>query len=413
MADGKKKQDRQHAAPPEGQLRQSQLVTTFGPGAMVDLVDRAVVIGGLEHWGYSRRGGYVALDDARLRRSLVPRLKALDPDLDLAREGYFRMAPEGDMREPLPWVGVRALEFPRWFVCQKCRRLARAGDQFEPKNGRYRHECTKNKWSGAVPVRFVAACKRGHLSDFPWIAFAHREVEKSCDRPELYLEENAVGDISRILVRCKNCEAPAVPMSKAAVLPYTCNGDRPWLGGRAASEPCDLNSELLVRTASNAYFAQVVSALRLPDPAPDPLRLRLRDKDVWNTVANITTVDELATLARLIPLVSNAVSGHAPAAVLAAIQAEHAYSGETAERPLRGAEYDRLVNAPMNNRVSFPTRAPSLRRIECPRTDTVANGMRASWWFPNCVKCGCKSVSAASIRSARTFKASTTSRAGR
>ena len=82
MAAAKKKTDGRNVARPEGQLRQSQLVGTFGPGAMVDLVDRAVVVGGLEHWGYGK-AGYVALDDARLRRSLVPRLKALDPDLDL------------------------------------------------------------------------------------------------------------------------------------------------------------------------------------------------------------------------------------------------------------------------------------------------------------------------------------------
>ena len=82
MAAPRKKKDVRKAPKPDGQLRQSQLVTTFGPGAMVDLVDRAVVIGGLEHWGYGK-DGYVALDDARLRRSLIPRLKALDPDLDL------------------------------------------------------------------------------------------------------------------------------------------------------------------------------------------------------------------------------------------------------------------------------------------------------------------------------------------
>ena len=215
-----KKKDARQGPRPEGQLRQSQLVTTFGPGAMVDLVDRAVVIGGLEHWGYGREG-YVPLDDARLRRSLIPRLKALDPDLDLAREGYFRMAPESDARDPFPNVGIRALEFPRWFVCQKCRRLARAAEQFENKNGRYRHACAKNKWSSAVPVRFVAACKRGHLSDFPWIAFAHIDREGgTCDRQELYLEEKALGDVARIIVRCENCNASAA-MSKAAVLPLS------------------------------------------------------------------------------------------------------------------------------------------------------------------------------------------------
>ena len=30
--------------------RQSQLITTFGPGAMVDLPTRSVLIGGLERW---------------------------------------------------------------------------------------------------------------------------------------------------------------------------------------------------------------------------------------------------------------------------------------------------------------------------------------------------------------------------
>jgi hypothetical protein len=112
---------------PDGQIRQSQMISMYGPGAMVDLVDRAVVIGGLEHWSYGA-DGYQALDDPRLRRSLVPRLKGLDPNLDLATEGYFRLAPACDAREPSPKAGVRALEFPRWFVCQGCRRLARAKD---------------------------------------------------------------------------------------------------------------------------------------------------------------------------------------------------------------------------------------------------------------------------------------------
>ena len=138
------------------------------------------------------------------------RLKALDPDLDLAREGYFRMAPEGDIRDPWPSVGVRALEFPRWFVCQRCHRLARAAEAFENKAGRYRHECGKNMVSSAVPVRFVSACKRGHLSDFPWSRFAHLDrTDGECDRPELYLEEKALGDIAKIFVHWgrKNCES--------------------------------------------------------------------------------------------------------------------------------------------------------------------------------------------------------------
>ncbi|MCC6646401.1 MAG: DUF1998 domain-containing protein [Polyangiaceae bacterium] len=345
MAQVRKKLDGRKVARPEGQLRQSQLVTTFGPGAMVDLVDRAVVIGGLEHWGYGKEG-FVALDDARLRRSLLPRLKALDPDLDLAREGYFRMPPEGDSRDPFHGVGIRALEFPRWFVCQGCRRLARAVDGFENKSGRYRHECSKNKWSSAVPVRFVAACKRGHLSDFPWVPFAHMDREGGiCERQELYLIEKSLGDIATIYVECRNCHS-STSMAKASVLPYPCSGDRPWLGGRATNERCDQKSELLVRTASHAYFSQVVSALRLPDPLPDPLRLRVREKDVWKAVHKIESAGDLAFAMKLMDHVASAVQGHAPDKVLAAIKAENESADATAGRPLRSAEYERLTTAP-------------------------------------------------------------------
>lgn len=346
MAKERKKPDGRAAAKPEGKIRQSQLVTTFGPGAMVDLVDRSIIIGGLEHWGYGK-DGYLALDDPRLRRALLPRLEKLDPELTLARDGYFRLPPEGDGRDPFPGVGIRALEFPKWFVCHGCRRLARATDGFENKNGRYRHECGKNRWSSAVPVRFVVACKRGHISDFPWVSFAHLERKEGvCDRAELYLIERSLGDIATIFVECRNCDQ-RVSMSKATVLPYACNGDRPWLGGAAVNEKCDQKSEMLVRTASHAYFAQVVSALRLPDPEPDPIRLRLRNPEVWKVVQHLNNTQILGVMIASLPYIQSALGEFPLDQIMAAIEAEHASTRESAERPLRSAEYERLSTAPI------------------------------------------------------------------
>lgn len=335
---GEKKKD----ARPDGQIRQSQMVTTFGPGSMVDLVDRAVVVGGLEHWGYGREG-YRSLDDPRLRHALIPRLQALNPNLDLANEGYFRVAPECEIRDPFPTIGVRSLEFPRWFVCQKCRRLAVANDAFEYKRNRYRHVCEKNK-SGhaAVPVRFVAACERGHLSDFPWIRFAHGDTH--CERAELYLREGATGDVANIVVECKTCQARQ-PMSHAAVL-YQCSGERPWLGGRAVNESCDKRMKLLVRTASNAYFAQVVSALRLPARERSDLARRLREPEVWRAVEKVRQIEQLQTLVELIDAVRGAVGEASLVEVLREIERERSTGKETKQPPLRTAEYQRFLDAP-------------------------------------------------------------------
>ena len=79
---------------PEGGIRQSQMITGFGPGAMVDLVDRAVVIGGLEHWGYPLQRGDESLDEPRLREAIQPRLMEIEPGLELAERDYFRRAPK-------------------------------------------------------------------------------------------------------------------------------------------------------------------------------------------------------------------------------------------------------------------------------------------------------------------------------
>jgi len=343
MSAMKKQMSKFDSQKPDGQLRQSQMVTTFGPGAMVDLLDRSIVVGGLEHWSYGREG-YTPLDYARLRSSLLPRLKMLDPSLDLAVEGYFRMPPEGDDNEPSLFSGVRALEFPRWFVCHGCRRLARVSDAFTEKGGRYRHQCKSNRESHAVPVRFVAACKRGHLSDFPWAAFAH--PDGPCERPELYLHEGATGDVSRIFVKCENCEAGPQPLSRAIVLPFACSGDRPWLGGKAASEPCGEQLQLLVRTASDAYFAQVVSALRLPEAPPSLLTSKLDTKEIWERVKEVSSIEELQFLAKLQKEVRLAFESENLDDVLSAIKAKRGTGGALTEAPLRSAEYERLLSAP-------------------------------------------------------------------
>ena len=59
---------------PEWEVRHSQLITTYGPGAMVDLHDCSVVIGGLNFWMYGPDQPPDEIDEprliAKLRQSL-------------------------------------------------------------------------------------------------------------------------------------------------------------------------------------------------------------------------------------------------------------------------------------------------------------------------------------------------------
>lgn len=55
--------------------RLSQLISTFGPGAMIDLPTRSVVVGGLEQWDM-KGGAFKTLPEPRLTQRLEQILKS-------------------------------------------------------------------------------------------------------------------------------------------------------------------------------------------------------------------------------------------------------------------------------------------------------------------------------------------------
>jgi hypothetical protein len=325
----------QQKAQPEGKVRKSQVVTTYGPGAMVDLIDDAVLVGGLDFWRFDPKTGPITIVETRLREALAERFQK--SGRTLRRDDAFREPPAGNDQSPDPRCGVQVLEFPQWFVCQKpdCRALSRASDGLELKGGRYLHQCGR-AWSATVPVRFVMACKRGHLDDFPWLGFAH-QGRPICAAPALRLLEGATGDFTQIRVACEGCGLSR-PMSDANIEDKnpTCRGHRPWLGSEGREE-CTENQRLLVRTASNSYFAQTVSALSIPDPFAE---VREKVESVWDMlqVADERTLDTFL----LVPKVKDALRGLPRAEILAAI--DTLKRGESSyHEPLRTAEFRQFL----------------------------------------------------------------------
>jgi hypothetical protein len=327
---------------PDGKIRRSQLITTFGPGAMVDLVGDAVVIGGLDFW---QGDGMEVIAESRLCASINARRRQQGLR-ELRTEAAFRAAPVGDDQQARRGHGIRAVEFPAWFVCQnpECRALVQAWHGLERKGDHYLHGCD-NRRSGAVcvPVRFVAACVRGHLQEFPWLSFVHQERgTERCEHPRLTLEEGASGDFADIWVRCRGCKSSR-PLSRARARGTAggCKGERPWLGSEGNEPGCEEMLSLVVRTASDAYFSLVESALSIP-PMKE-LALRAAIDGVWNMVQTATP-SSIGPF-RTIPDVRHALEGWSDAEVLVAIGARRA--GTPVEQgPVRTAEFGQFMAAP-------------------------------------------------------------------
>ena len=91
---------------PQGELRQSQVVMTFGPGSMVDLPKHSVLIAGLDYWTGGGDGNLRAAPGSQGAKLLaLPSVRLITP-------------PPAD-EDPLgPNPHIEAFQFPEWFITQ-------------------------------------------------------------------------------------------------------------------------------------------------------------------------------------------------------------------------------------------------------------------------------------------------------
>lgn len=119
----------------------------------------------------------------------------------------------------------------------------------------------------------------------------------------------------------------------------TCRGARPWLG-RNTREDCNQPSRLLIRTASNAYFPQVVSVLSLPDRGS---ALETVVAELWDDLQIVEDAAQLAFLKKK-PKVTERLAEFRDDEVLEAVRARK--RGGAEERPVKQVELDALLAAP-------------------------------------------------------------------
>jgi hypothetical protein len=315
-----------------GQIRRGQVITTYGPGALIDLPRHSAIVGGLDTW--PKTSELEEIVEPRLVRKLRSITGVAAPKL---------LAPPPESNDPNePTRGIGAWRFPEWFVVQE----SGGGDDRE-RSRRLVHRKgldEKGRFDGrpVVATRFVRACPKGHVDDLDWHAFVHGSGSECPRTRQLWLDERGTsGDLSELFVRC-DCgksrslyEATQLEMNPLG----TCRGARPWLG-RNANEDCKQPSRLLIRTASNAYFPQVVSVLSLPDRGS---AVENAVRDLWDDLQIVEDAAGLAFLKKK-PKVLGRLAAFSDQEALAAIAAMRV--GGAAERPVKQVELDVLLAVP-------------------------------------------------------------------
>jgi hypothetical protein len=313
-----------------GQIRRGQVITTYGPGALIDLPRHSAIVGGLDTW--PRTSDLEEIVEPRLARKLQEMTGIAAPKL---------FAPPPDSNDPQePATGIGVWRFPEWFVVQEA-----GGGEGRERSRRLAHRKAlddKGRFDGrpVVATRFVRACPRGHVDDIDWRRFAHG-ADDNCRR-QLWLDERGTsGDLADLVVRCECGKSHG--LYEASVIELnplgTCRGARPWLG-KNSNEDCNLPSRLLIRTASNAYFPQVLSVLSLPNRGTDVEKAVM---ELWDDLQIVEDAADLAFLKKK-PKITEKLAPFGETEVLEAIR--ESKGGRSAEKPVKQVELTALLSAP-------------------------------------------------------------------
>lgn len=271
---------------PVGEVRPSQLLWTYGPGALIDLPNLSVVTLGIDQWEKDH------CQPIREPRLLAAVRKVLGPQVENLRMPPFQKSELVDPWSAKANIGVPVRPFPRWMRCVKCGLLSPFDTSlFEIKENRFRPERTRFVHEGcrgskgdqsakdadAVPARFLLACRKGHLDDFPWHYFVHRG-NSACEGTLRFFESGASLQTENLWVKCDACGASrsmAQAFGKAGKenLP-SCRGRHPHLDH--FDDDCDEEARAILLGSTNGWFPITLSALAIPQ-AKDPLGQLIQD----------------------------------------------------------------------------------------------------------------------------------------
>lgn len=305
-------------------IRRAQLIAPFGVGAMFTAPDgTGMITAGLDGWF-----DLAAQPDLELEEFSISewRIEQQLKVADLRLPPDFRRRRRGQAADKNLELQIPALLFPLWHFCPapSCRALV----QVSPHHGR-RKRCPvcARQLAGDGPqtgkrrkapflsqVPFIALCASGHLEDFPWREWVHRDVNPTCDRQ---MRLRATGGAT-LAAQTVHCDCGVAPRSLSKIteaferdgLPdthltsqlaqgerFVCRGRRPWVDDRVG-EGCGHPVKGSLRASTATYFAHVLSAIYLPGGAsglPDGLLEVFERTSIRHAVATLRQLGQAVT----------------------------------------------------------------------------------------------------------------------
>ncbi len=241
-------------------IRRAQTIQPFGVGSIVDITGEGFVVKDISRW-----------DSKPNKKLKLERLQKL-----IGYKNLLSFSDSQSDKETLP-----VARFPRWNHCPRCGQLHNVRVVEDKRNEGATPVCGNPSCHSQVlsPMRFIAYCDNGHLSEINWHRWCHMssaeaETGHCADYSKLYFKTTgrSGGDFDQMIIECKACEPPLrntlsdivrgrAPRSVVYARGQNCCGSQPWYTSSDEPEVCDQSMKIEPRGSSSIYRGRILSAL--------------------------------------------------------------------------------------------------------------------------------------------------------
>lgn len=242
-----------------GDIRRTQLITTFGVGSIVDFKDDTVIIASTDDWDYNPND----IDEIENRKIFNENLSVI------TNAEYFLMPRTAQSTNSFSkGKNIASYIFPEKLHCSRCGNVY----DFRELDVKDRHRCPQCK-NNLNASRFIVVCTHGHMDDFPYDWWVHggKPCPSDVKSPRIKMvniyNRTSIDSLRLECTECKATRSMVQIFSNNALAEFPCTCKHPHFKepyARVQYGGCNDKMRARLRSASGVYFPITKAALLIP-----------------------------------------------------------------------------------------------------------------------------------------------------
>ena len=256
------------------QIRLSQFVITYGPGAIIEGKEGPRIILSPEI-GLFRPGSAFSprdyeISDQRMSQGL------------LGGAGIYRLPSNAELGLPEDRYIYRTKPFPEWKLCLNLH--SHGGDFYVLYRGRRCPVCKASGRKGQEAIRFIKACPNGHMDEVDWYFIAHGR-QAACQHSSWFKWYGGGGSLSEVIIECPVCGSRKHTLGQVYQWDWPCSGRFPEkeAGWQRYISQCDAPAKIIQRQASNLRIPELLTLFSIP-PRHTKLHNLLQKRPIYENI---------------------------------------------------------------------------------------------------------------------------------